>query len=142
MSVARRCRSQPKPWSWRDHSSLRRLDVEDREALDVDAVAGEDEAAGIDVERDGGIGGAQIDRRDQQALGHRPGVAPAIEEARVEAEGERRRTRRRGKAHLPTLTGRRSDRHRRQSPHRNAAAGRARISGQPDYHPMAIGRAN
>ena len=29
----------------------RRLDVEDREAVDVDAVAGEDEAAGIDVER-------------------------------------------------------------------------------------------
>src|SRR2546423_15667082 len=83
----------------------RRLGIENAEAVGVNAFAGEDESAGIDVERDGRVGGAQIDRRDQEALGHRAGVPPAIEEARVKAEGQLALQGAEGKARLPTLTG-------------------------------------
>src|SRR5262249_31068669 len=45
------------------------LDLEDRTAVAGHDLAGEDEAAGIDFGRTGGVRGAQVVRRDDQAVG-------------------------------------------------------------------------
>ncbi|GAA0008328.1 hypothetical protein BRDID11002_83350 [Bradyrhizobium diazoefficiens] len=47
----------------------RRLEIEDRAAVAIDDLAGEDEAAGIDLGGAGRVRGAQIMRRDDQAVG-------------------------------------------------------------------------
>jgi len=47
----------------------RRLEIEDRTALAIDDLAGEDETAGIDLGGAGGVRRAQIVRRDDQAVG-------------------------------------------------------------------------
>ncbi len=47
----------------------RRLEVEDRAAVRGDDLAGEHEAAGIDFSGAGGVGGAQVLRRDEQPIG-------------------------------------------------------------------------
>ena len=47
----------------------RRLEIEDRAAVAGHDLAGEHEAAGIDFGGAGGVGGAQIVRRDDQAVG-------------------------------------------------------------------------
>ena len=114
----------------------RRIDLEDREAVGVDAFAGEVEAAGIDIECRGRVGGPQVDRGNQQPFGDRAGIAPAIEEARVIAKRDLARKSAQGEAQLPTLTGHRSDRH--QSPPETWATPDPvrRITGGPaDYHP-------
>ena len=95
-----------------------RFGVEDREAFDVDAVAEEHPAAGVDVEGDGRVGGAQVDGGDEKPLGQGAGVSPAIEDAGMKAVRDRADEGADGKTHLLTLTGRRSDRHRRHSPPR------------------------
>jgi len=62
--------------------------VKYREALDVDTVALEHPAPGIDVECDRRIGSAQIDGCDGEAIRHRGGIAPAIEQTGVKAEAD------------------------------------------------------
>ena len=47
----------------------RRLEIEDRSAVAGHDLAGEHEAAGIDLGGAGGVGGAQIVRRDDQPVG-------------------------------------------------------------------------
>ena len=90
--------------------------VENRKSGDIYPVAVEHPAAGVDVEGNGRVGGAEIDRRDQQPFGDRSGVSPAIEDASVQAKCDRASGGAKRKAHLPTLTGSASDRHRCQIP--------------------------
>ncbi len=76
-SAARRCRSQPKPSSATAQSSDGGVDLERRAGVADHDLAGEDEAAGIDLAGAGGVGGAQVLRRDQQPVGLAGGERPA-----------------------------------------------------------------
>ena len=57
----------------------RRRDLERRAGVADHHLAGEDEAAGIDLARAGGVGGAQVLRRDQQPVGLAEGERPVGE---------------------------------------------------------------
>ena len=81
-SAARRCRSQPKPSSATAQSSDGGVDLERRAGVADHDLAGEGEAAGIDFARAGGIGGAQVLRRDHQPVGLAEGKRPADERMR------------------------------------------------------------
>ena len=68
-SAARRWRSQPKPSSATAQSSDGGGDLERRTGIADHDLAGEHEAAGIDLARAGRVGGAQVLRRDDEAVG-------------------------------------------------------------------------
>ena len=68
-SAARRWRSQPKPSSDVGPFLRRRRHLERRAAVADHDLAGEREAAGIDFAGAGRVGGAQILRRDDEAVG-------------------------------------------------------------------------
>ena len=68
-SAARRWRSQLKPSSAAAQSSDGGVTSNGERGVADHDLAGEDEAAGIDLARAGGVGGAQILRRDQQPVG-------------------------------------------------------------------------
>ena len=69
--------AQPAEAEQRDRPFLgRRLDLERRAAVADHDLAGEGEAAGVDFAGAGRVGGAQVLRRDQQAVGLAEGKRP------------------------------------------------------------------
>ena len=66
----------------------RRLHFEDRAAVADHDLAGEGKAAGIDFGGAGGVGGAQVLRRDQQPIGLERQQRPAQQRMAVDAAGK------------------------------------------------------
>src|SRR6185503_8429296 len=66
----------------------RRRDLERRAAVADHDLAGKGEAAGIDFARAGAVGGAQVLRRDQQAVGPAGNEAQADERMATHAAGD------------------------------------------------------